>query len=162
VAGDDPSALGGALAFGTTAGTASPVGLYPISVSGLTSTNYAITFVGGTLKILYASPLVCGHRILPPIDAGGASVFKAGRTVPAKFTVCDVNGASIGTPGVVTSFSFVDPTAPLPDATFRWDPVSQQWVLNIDTKAAFYQAGSAYHFHIGLNDGTGIEFGLRQ
>jgi hypothetical protein len=41
----------GALTFSTPASTTSPVGNYPITPSGLTSTNYAITFVSGTLTV---------------------------------------------------------------------------------------------------------------
>jgi hypothetical protein len=51
VLGETPAVLGGALVFNTTATTASPTGNYPIVPSGLTSTNYAITFVNGTLNI---------------------------------------------------------------------------------------------------------------
>src|SRR5205823_14870682 len=49
---DDPSVLGGTLVFSPTAATAqylaSP-GTYTITPSGLTSSNYAITFKTGTL-----------------------------------------------------------------------------------------------------------------
>src|SRR5262249_14307771 len=48
---EDASVLGGALAFNTTADTNSPVGTYPIEVSGLVSTNYSITFSNGTLTV---------------------------------------------------------------------------------------------------------------
>lgn len=69
--------------------------------------------VSQSFRILYASAgQPCfgapGHSILPPISAGGTSVFNQGRTVPAKFRVCDGNGHSVGTPGVVTSFSLID------------------------------------------------------
>jgi hypothetical protein len=43
--GQDASALSGTLSCATTATTASPVGGYPISCSGQTSNNYAITYV---------------------------------------------------------------------------------------------------------------------
>ena len=52
VNGDTPASLGGTLVFTTNepAGNA-PVGSYSIMVSGLTSTDYAITFVPGTLTV---------------------------------------------------------------------------------------------------------------
>lgn len=61
VGGDGASALGGALTL--TAGTtpASPVGSYPIVPGGLTSGNYAIVYVNGTLTVSRAAvylPLV--------------------------------------------------------------------------------------------------------
>jgi hypothetical protein len=46
-----PGVLGGTLSLTTAAGAASVVGEYPIKPSGLTSTNYAITFVNGTLDV---------------------------------------------------------------------------------------------------------------
>ena len=51
VNGDGPASLGGALVFSTAAAAASAVGSYPVTPSGLTSANYAITFVAGTLAV---------------------------------------------------------------------------------------------------------------
>jgi len=52
VNGESFASLGGALAFGTTATAQSPVGTYPVVPSGLSSPNYAITFVPGTLAVV--------------------------------------------------------------------------------------------------------------
>jgi autotransporter-associated beta strand protein len=52
VLGQDPSVLGGMLTFSTPATTSSPPGMYAITPAGLTSGNYAITFVSGTLTVL--------------------------------------------------------------------------------------------------------------
>ncbi len=52
VNGQGAAALGGTLAFKTTATAASPVGTYDIVPSGLTSGNYTISFVKGTLNVL--------------------------------------------------------------------------------------------------------------
>jgi hypothetical protein len=49
--GDNASSLGGALVFATPATVASPVGAYPITPSGLTSTDYAIAFNDGVLAV---------------------------------------------------------------------------------------------------------------
>jgi subtilisin-like proprotein convertase family protein len=49
--GDAPSALEGTLVFTTTAETNSPVGSYPIVPSGLSSTNYSLTYSNGTLSV---------------------------------------------------------------------------------------------------------------
>src|SRR4029077_10299008 len=48
---DGPSDLGGTVSCSTTAAATSPVGTYAISCSGLTSGNYAITFVAGSLTV---------------------------------------------------------------------------------------------------------------
>ena len=55
VNGDDAADLGGILAFSTSATTASPVGTYAVTPSGLTSTNYAFTYAPQDLTITKAS-----------------------------------------------------------------------------------------------------------
>jgi hypothetical protein len=56
VNGDTPGSLTGTLNCATTATQASPVGTYPITCSGLSSSNYTITYAAGTLTIT-AAPL---------------------------------------------------------------------------------------------------------
>lgn len=51
VNGDDASDLGGTLSFATPATVDSPEERYPIVPSGLTSSNYTITFANGTLTV---------------------------------------------------------------------------------------------------------------
>jgi hypothetical protein len=61
VNGDTAAALGGALSFSTTATTASPVGSCAVAPGGLTSSNYSIAFVAGTLSITPASLTVTAN-----------------------------------------------------------------------------------------------------
>ena len=131
-----------------------------------------------TFAITYASAGQClgspGHQVLPPLAADGSSVFRQNATIAVKFRVCDANGVSIGTPGVVTSFTLLgiiqgivttevalEPVSTTPDAAFRWDPAAQQWIFNLSTKSLV--AGATYIYRIGLADGSSIEFrfGLR-
>ena len=51
VLGETPAVLGGTLSLQTTATTLSAPGTYPIAVGGLTSSNYAITTIAGTLTV---------------------------------------------------------------------------------------------------------------
>lgn len=154
----------------TTAITTSPVGGYPITCTGASAANYTFAYVPGMLKVLYATAI--GHVIQPPINADGTSVYNQGRTVPAKFSVYDANGVSIGTPGVVSSFlltGIVSGTTTTtvqdvvdtnnPDTAFRWD--GQQWIFNITT--VNLSAGNTYIYTIMLNDGSTImfQYGLR-
>jgi len=112
--------------------------------------------------------------ILQPINADGSSVFKQGSTVPAKFRVADINGNSIGTPGVVTDFKLfkiivgtevLEPNEPAlsttPDTAFRWSASDEQWIFNISTKNL--AKNKTYVYRITLNDGTAIifQFGLK-
>ena len=151
----------------------SPVGSYPINCSGGSDNNYDFDYVPGTLKITYAIGGMCmgtpGHTILQPINSDGTSVFKQKSTVPAKFRVCDANGVSIGTPGVVSEFVLVRTSATVGpdvnepvdstvqnDTAFRWSSTDQQWIFNINTKNQ--TANRTYYYRITLNDGSKIEF----
>ncbi|HEX4951672.1 MAG TPA: MBG domain-containing protein, partial [Blastocatellia bacterium] len=51
VNGDTQNVLSGSLQLSTTATSNSPAGNYPITVSGVSASNYAITFVNGTLSV---------------------------------------------------------------------------------------------------------------
>jgi YDG domain/MBG domain (YGX type) len=139
---------------------------------GDTGNDYTLSVTTGTFKILYATPGTCdgaaGHAILQPINTDQSSVFKQGSTVPAKFRVCDVNGASIGTPGVVSSFRLVQTISgtvtsvdeavysTTPDTAFRWDSTGQQWIFNISTTNL--KSNATYVYVITLNDGSTIQF----
>lgn len=91
-----------------------------------------------------------------------------------KFRVCDANGVSIGTPGVVSSFQLVQQLAgtvatpvdetvdsTTPNDAFRWDPDDAQWIFNLRTEGL--AANITYLYRITLNDGSAFEvrFGLR-
>jgi hypothetical protein len=52
VLGEGPSVLAGALTYSTTATKSSPAGTYAITPAGPTSSDYAITFVSGTLTVI--------------------------------------------------------------------------------------------------------------
>ena len=56
VLGQGPGVLSGSLAFNTPATPASPAGLFSIVPAGLSSSNYAITYVNGTLSVTAAPP----------------------------------------------------------------------------------------------------------
>ena len=112
--------------------------------------------------------------MLQPLNVDGTSVVKKGSTVPVKFRVCDANGNSIGTPGVVTGFQLVSisngtisqemetPDSTTPDTTFRWSVSDQQWIFNLSTKNL--SQGKTYGYVITLNDGSTIafQFGTKQ
>jgi uncharacterized repeat protein (TIGR01451 family) len=76
VDGDTPADLGGTLTFATPAVPGSPPGAYPITPSGLTSSDYAITFAAGTLTVTPAPPPLV---VSGPAD-GSAAVFAPGAT----------------------------------------------------------------------------------
>jgi len=163
----------GALTYNPAAGTVLSVGPKTLSVTAAATANYSPATATVQINVLYASGGICfgdaGHQILQPINADGTSVFNGKSTSPATFRVCDANGVSIGTPGVVSSFyiyqivggtvvNAVDEAvySTTPDSAFRWDPTAQQWIFNINNKS--YPSNQTYYFRISLNDGTAINF----
>ena len=170
--GDGPSSLTRTLSCTSTATATSPVGSYPITCAGQSSNNYAIAYTSGSLKIIYQPGGICdkdlGHSILLPISVDGSSVWNQGKTIPVKFRVCDANGVSIGTPGVVAGFNLTQIIAGTvtnvdegvsstsSDTSFRWDPNAQEWTFNLSTSNQ--AAGNTYVYAISLNDGSTITF----
>src|SRR5690606_15822215 len=87
VPGEDETMLAGALAFATSATSASPVGVYPITPSGLTSINYAISFLPGSLTISGASggnPTDTPEGGSNPLDVFESLCVDGARTVRAQ------------------------------------------------------------------------------
>jgi hypothetical protein len=133
---------------------------------------YAPTEGSNTLYVKYSTGNCLGQpglTVLNPINPDGSSTFKQGSNVTAKFRVCDANGNSVGTDGVVSSFRLVQitgqsgsqavdqaVTSTTPFSDFRWDPTSQQWIFNIKTTSL--AAGYTYVFRVTLNDGTTFDF----
>jgi hypothetical protein len=161
----------GALTYTPASGTVPNPGSNQLQVAAAATNNYNAATATVQIAVKY-STAACdgdlGHTILQPINPNGLSTFKQGSTVPAKFRVCNANGNSVGTAGVVKSFNIiqtingtpsdvtesVDSTTP--DTAFRWDPTAQQWIFNISTKSML--AHTTYVFAIGLNDGSVIQF----
>jgi hypothetical protein len=73
--GETSSVLGGSVAYGGTAQGATAAGTYSLSASGLTATNYALTFVDG--KLVLISP------VTPTASAGQVQVQVQGDPVAA-------------------------------------------------------------------------------
>jgi hypothetical protein len=109
VNGDSIVSLGGALTFSTPATTGSPVGTYPVTPGGLTSANYNIAFVQGTLTV--TSP-TAGASSTSVVSSATPSVY--GQSVTFTATVTAV-APVVGTP--TGSVSFLDGTTLLGTST---------------------------------------------
>ena len=92
--GDNPSSLGGALAFTTSAVATSGVGAYRLTPSGLSSANYTIAFVAGVLSITQAAPSIALSPLASP------SVF--GQVVTMTATVAPLPAGAGVAGGTVT------------------------------------------------------------
>ena len=71
VNGDTPASLATPPAISTPANPGSPPGSYPIFVSGASSLNYKITFIGGTLTVIPSTPAA-----VPPTTVVSVSIQK--------------------------------------------------------------------------------------
>jgi hypothetical protein len=76
VLGETPAVLGGTLAIQTTAVVRSAPGPYSISIGGLTSTNYAISYAGSTLTVTPedARVVITSPLLLSAAKSGATSV----------------------------------------------------------------------------------------
>jgi hypothetical protein len=175
------SCNGGVSGLGSCSGpVASGSAFTTASVGAKTFTVSATDIAGNpgsaqvSYNVVYATGACLGspsRQILEPVNVDGSSVFKQKSTVPSKFRVCDANGVSIGTPGVVTGFALTavyarDEELPVneaiisttPDTTFRWSASDQQWIFNLSTKNLF--VGRTYTYTVYLNDGTQFTYGF--
>jgi hypothetical protein len=95
VNGDTFASLTGALGFATTATAQSPVGIYPVTASGLGSTNYAVTYLNGTLAVVRGGVTV----------SVAASPALSGLDQPMTFTATVAAAPpAAGAPGGTVSF----------------------------------------------------------
>ena len=106
VNGENASVLGGTLSLSTTAMTGSPIGSYSITAHGLTSPNYAVTYVEGTLMVTKAVLTITAdnksriyNTVNPPLTFT-LSGFVNGDTAATAF-----NGAPTVTTAAQTSSS---------------------------------------------------------
>ena len=77
VNGDSMASLSGSLVFSTTATASSPVGSYAVTPSGLSSTNYTITFAAGVLTVTQAGSVVAIGSSANPSGTNQAVTFNA-------------------------------------------------------------------------------------
>jgi hypothetical protein len=127
VNGDNSSDLGGTLAFNTAANGTSVVGSYPVSASGLTSDNYSISFVEGSLEVIPAGlsitiePASAVYGEVPGPYTLKYTGFQNGEAPAvligtATFATSAVQGSPVGTynvtPGSVTALNYTIAFAP--------------------------------------------------
>ena len=176
VSGASGGSAPGSLSYSPAAGTVLLAGSNTLTVNAAATTNYNPATKTVTILAQYLATGLCdgdaGHQVLQPINIDGSSVFKIGSTVPTKFRICDANGVSVGTSGVVTGYGLVaaadspaitvteDTYSTTPDTAFRWDSTGQQWIFNQSTKnnGTLSKTGTMYYFAIHLNDGSWIYF----
>jgi hypothetical protein len=107
VGGETTAALTGTLACATTATTASAPGSYPIACAGQTATNYAITFVSGTLTVTKAGQAITFAALADRQQSN--SPFTVGATASSGLAVtftaagaCTMSGATVTLTGLGT------------------------------------------------------------
>jgi RHS repeat-associated protein len=101
VPGEGPGALGGSLSFSGSAVGATSAGSYTITPGGLTSTNYTLSFISGTLLIDAVTPSVTAT------DAGGSY---RGNAYSASATVSDGHGHDLSNQGTLSFTYHAGPT----------------------------------------------------
>jgi hypothetical protein len=97
VGSDTPAVLAGTLTVTTTAGATSAPGSYPTTAAGLSSSNYAISYVPGTLTV----------TDVPPSAQADAATTIQGQpvTIAVLSNDSDLETTVLGTPLVITAVS---------------------------------------------------------
>ena len=139
------------------------VAIYAKDLAGNTTNSSTVSYT-----VQYAMTGNClkepNHQILWPINADGTSVFQRGLILPARFRVCDANGASIGTAGTIRSVSVQTVgggTQTFGRSPFFWDPLLKEWDYLIPSSTL--AARHTYIYTVTLNDNSSIifQFSLR-
>ena len=136
---DTPAALGGTLAFATAATQSSPVGAYAVTASGLTSGDYNISYVPGTLTITYATTLVTD--LSQPKNGGS--------TLPLQLQVNDAAGNNLSSGSLAVTALGISPGS----AAAPMIPITTDG--NTNPGGAFRLTGQAYTLNLKLVDGSG-------
>jgi hypothetical protein len=170
VLGQSSATLGGALKCAATTTTG---GLHPITCTGQTSPNYAITFVPGTLTINYLAACKNGPGLAalaplspnPPLPTFSKA---ATASVPVSFRGCDAHTNSVSSPIIAPTVAggpggvtLIDPNGANVAAaapTFGFAFANTAWTFNFTTAG---RTTGVYTGTITLNDGTVVPFSFR-
>ncbi|PWR17491.1 hypothetical protein DKG74_21260, partial [Zavarzinia aquatilis] len=163
VAGEDAGDLGGTLSYGGTAQGAVNAGSYTITAGGLSSGNYAISYVGGTLSIDRKALTITVSNATKTYDGqsftGGAGVTYAGFV--AGEGVGDLGGAlSYGgtAQGAVNAGSYTITAGGMSSGNYAISYVGG--TLNVDRKALTITTSDATKTYDGVafNGGVGVTY----
>ena len=109
--GDSANVLRGVVVFATTAQSNSPVGPYPISVSGQTASNYTIVFLDGTLTVIAGQLVVIpdnksrGYGAVNPPLTGTITGVQPGDDITASYSTTATSTTAVGTYPISVSLS---------------------------------------------------------
>jgi hypothetical protein len=135
----------------------------PAIALGLLGAINTVTVGVGSSNLVSTCPVTYSWSgVLPPVNADGTSVFKAGSTIPVKFAL---TAASAGITTLQAKFSatqvsssvsgLVNKTGstskPTSGNLFRYDPTTGQYVYNWGTKGL---SSGTYQLQIDLGDGV--------
>ncbi len=137
VLGEGPSALSTPVTISTTAVQSSAPGVYPVTVAGATSSNYAITFINATLTVIPKQQQVITFTA-PAIKTYGNADFtlsatSTNTTTPIALTssntaVATIAGNTVHITGAGTTT--ITATQPASDGFFAATPVVQTLTVN--------------------------------
>ena len=158
---------------GQLASSTSPVGSYAITCTGATAASYAITYVPGVLRVVYA---FTGFHGLSSTDV---NTVRAGSTVSLRWVLKDANGVPVSTRSSFESVKAAPrPCAGIPSGPrpvlrrarlgtnvgpgvigLRYAPAKGTWTYDWSTPTAM--AGTCQALTLRLTDGSARTIRLR-
>jgi hypothetical protein len=168
VNGEHASALSGSLSLSSATWAGSPVGAYAIVPSGLTSSNYAISYINGTLTITQAPLTVTANNASSqygtpiPAFSGTISGLLNGDPITAIYTTSATQASPAGSYAIVPSLNDPDSLAPNYAVTFVNGTLTITVAFVPTATPVFYVVGNPPVFidtNASVADGSNLNFG---
>ncbi|HXR07283.1 MAG TPA: MBG domain-containing protein, partial [Candidatus Acidoferrum sp.] len=168
VNGEEASALGGTLLISSAADAGSPVGRYDIVASGLTSTNYALSYSNGTLTILQVPLTVSANSYIRqygtpnPVFDGTMSGLLNGDPITATYSSAATQSSPGGSYAIVPSLNDPEGKAANYAVTLQNGTLTITVAVTPTAATGLYVVGSPAVFmdtNASVADGGGLGFG---
>jgi hypothetical protein len=160
--------LGGTLLVASAAGPASAVGTYDIVPSGLTSTNYALSFTNGTLTVspapltVTANSYIRQYGITNPVFSGTISGLLNGDPITAAYNCAATQSSPAGSYAITPSLNDPESRAGNYAVTLQAGSLTITVALTQTAATNLYVVGNPAIFmdtNVVVADGGGLGFG---
>jgi hypothetical protein len=165
---EDATVLGGTLLVASAAGPASAVGTYDIVPSGVTSTNYALSFTNGTLTVsqapltVTANSYIRQYGITNPVFGGTISGLLNGDPITASYNCAATQSSAAGSYTITPVLNDPESKEGNYAVTLQAGSLTVTVALTQTVATNFYVVGNPAIFmdtNVVVADGGGLGFG---